>query len=53
MWGPYRVGRSTINDTHTGFTDSMTSDAARGLAALLNAAADAHDKRIAEKLKNT
>ncbi len=35
-----------------GFGDGMTPDAARGLAALLIAAADSVDKSLAERLKS-
>lgn len=56
---PFTVSRSdggvelAIWKASKGFGDALTPDAARGLAALLNAAADICDKRIAERLKST
>jgi hypothetical protein len=44
LWEDEVTGRGTY--------DSMSPDAARGLAALLTAAADICDKRIAERLKS-
>lgn len=48
--GGVELFRHVSNSTE-GTYDALTPDAARGLASLLNAAADSHDKHVANKLK--